>query len=79
MRQFLGYNLFHAVRKLSEHSTSDARRKAKQFTIDEVTQKILRINAVYAAHHPAKVQVPSDEDLHRPRMFSGNTLKISQN
>jgi surface carbohydrate biosynthesis protein len=79
MRQFLGYNLFHAVRKLYERSPSDARRKAKQFTIDEFTQKIFRINAIYAAHHPVKVQVPSDEDLHQPRMFSGNTLKISQN
>jgi len=79
MRQFLGYSLFHFVRKMSERSTSDTRRQAKHFTFDEVAQKLAKINDAYAVQHPVTVQVPGDADLHRPRMFSGHTLKIYRN
>jgi hypothetical protein len=78
-RQFLGYNLFHAVRKMSERSTSDARRQFKQFTFDEVAQKLARINHAYPAYHPVTVQMPCEDDLYRPRMFSGHTWKIWRN
>jgi surface carbohydrate biosynthesis protein len=79
MRQFLGYNLFHVVRKMSERSTSDARRQVKQFTFDEVAQKLARINHAYPAYHPVTVETPCEDDIHLPRMFSGHTLKIWRN
>lgn len=79
MRQTLGYSMFHIVRKMSEYSTSDTRRQAKQFTFGEVEQKLAKINDAYAVQHPVNVQMPGDADLQRLRMFSGHTLKIYRN
>ncbi len=76
MRETLGFNIFHFLRKIIQGQKSEFRRNEKIFEIDEVRDIIDRLNKVDPSKKTVKVSCVVKRDLFIPKMFSKKSIKI---
>jgi hypothetical protein len=78
LREFLGYSIFHMVRRSIEGAKSDKRRGAKSLIIGDIIEKLAKINDAYKESYPVKASYPENYELIKPKLFSHHTIKISR-
>ena len=77
LREILGYNLFHKVRKIIQGNKSEFRRKEKSFSNSDVLKIITRLNQTTINKQLITVFPINTKDLSIPRLFSNQTIKVT--
>ena len=77
LREILGYNLFHKVRKIIQGNKSEFRRKEKSFSNSDVSKIITRLNQTTINKQLITVFPINTKDLSIPRLFSNQTIKVT--
>ena len=75
-RILLGYKGFHYVRRKIIRDKHDYRRKAKLFSLDQVQGILQKLSEVSEEDHAVSAVYVGDEDMLRPRLGSGQTIKV---
>ena len=77
LREILGYNLFHKVRKIIQGNKSEFRRKEKSFSNSDVSKIITRLNQTTINKQLITVFPINTKELSIPRLFSNQTIKVT--